>query len=416
MVSEFIQKQVEDIQEQDFKRLRELSILVLSLTVAISIDYWFSEWWTVRPSLINLPNADWIALGYQIHILVVSFVIFIVVVSYFWWSRNKPQFLVLFIGDKKNQKQNNDKRPPTWGLIPVIGVTIGLVAFMVFDQIFDQIYNPQSYWWAQNHYKLYGFHPLISAVCFCVLLYFVFRIKPARVQRSLPGVLLISIILSSILQFYFQYLNAQNWYLQIVNNSAPAAWSAEFIDNVTGYASYTLFLASFIVLFYLVYHVNAGYGKSFTFVEGQHTRGVIKDAVYIQPKCVNKGDSYNIPLDLTISEDFSGYYLSKTSSDYLEAELQAVGLEVDGEKQVRIYETSQIPLTTWNCRFAESGIHAINFMIHLVKPSNNSRSLIFSQTHDVKVRSFLSASLLPVLTLIIPILVVVLQAWLKVKP
>ena len=125
MTSDAIEKQVEDIQEQGLSRLQELSILVLSLQVAFFIDYWFDDWWTTRPFLLSLPNADWISLKYSITMLVVSFVFLIGIVSYFWRLQNTPQFRVLFIERKKERKQIDTNRFFTLVLLPA-AVSVGL--------------------------------------------------------------------------------------------------------------------------------------------------------------------------------------------------------------------------------------------------------------------------------------------------
>jgi len=134
MVSDVVQKQVDDIQEQGFKRLREISILVLSLTVAFFISYLANAWFYVDYSAKWEPNADWIYLRYNMFMTVTSFVFLLIIVWFLWWCRNKPQFHVLFTGRKKKQEQINSKRFFMRGLIPVVVIAIGFSVYMI---IFD---------------------------------------------------------------------------------------------------------------------------------------------------------------------------------------------------------------------------------------------------------------------------------------
>jgi len=195
--------------------------------------------------------------------------------------------------------------------------------------------------------------------------------------------------------------------------------AVDFTKNVISLGSSTLYLASVILLLYLVFLTNVDYGKFYTIVKSNHLRSVIEEGVGILPKRVHMDDSYSISLDLTLSDDLMRRSSFENplykSNDYLEAEIRAVGLEVDGEKRVQIYETSQIPVTTWNCRFTESGTHTINLQIYSVKPHNNLRDLIFMHDHDVKVSSLLTVSSEPVLALVTSILVAVIQSLLTHK-
>lgn len=362
------------------------------------------------------------------------------IVSCFWLClRDKPQFHVLFMAYKKNREQINAKhylRHFKLVLIPVVSITAGFSSFISVNYFGIRLgLHPYyfNYLFTLNINEFYQsalMLSLIAGIGVSAPLYIVYRNKPEWLQPSLRRLLLISIFLLGFTTGEMIHRNLFEWYrsVSIGNNSTNTTGIMSFNPSSTllqaffSYAPVTLFLVSFIVLFYLAHRITAEYGKFYTLEPEEHLQGFIEEGVAILPKKVRIGDSYSVPLDLTLSECFkSGFYhhtngrhhYKRRSSDYLEAELQAVGLKVDGEKRVQIYETSQIPLTTWNCRFVESGTHTINIMIHLVKSYNNSRNLIFSKTHDVKVSSLLAASLLPALTLVVPIVVVVVQALLK---
>lgn len=268
-----------------------------------------------------------------------------------------------------------------------------------------------------NTDKLFPFYPLIVVMSLSVLLYFIFRIKPVQVQRSLPWLLFIPILLLSITALFQMCYNSLDWYAGISTAVAPRLGSIGFASNVALFSYYTLFLASFIILFYLTYRVNAGYTKPCTFVEEKHLRGLVKEGVVILPTEVREGESHSISLDLTLSKDFMKRALHSDdhykSDDYLEAELQAPGLNVDGEKQLRIFETSPLPVILWTCHFPISGIQTITLVIRVVKV-DHSRHVIFMQRRKVKVDSFMSISWAPVLAIVTPVLVAVAQGLLKI--
>ena len=146
-------------------------------------------------------------------------------------------------------------------------------------------------------------------------------------------------------------------------------------------------------------------------------RGLVEEGIVILPTEVREGESHSISLDLTLSKDFVKRALHiddhYKSNDYLEAELQAPGLNVDGEKRLRIFEASPLPVISWTCHFPTSGIQTITLMIRVVK-SDNSRHVIFMQRRNVKVDSFMNISWAPVLAIVTPILVAVAQGLLKI--
>jgi hypothetical protein len=190
------------------------------------------------------------------------------------------------------------------------------------------------------------------------------------------------------------------------------------VDVAAAFAFYgfnVLFVASFVALLYLTYlRIDAEHRKSYTLAKEEHLRGFIEEGVGILPKRVRVGNSLSVSLDLTLSKDFvSTDHLCK-SSDYLETELQAVELKVDGEKRVRICETSPLRIAGWNCSFPTSGTHTMNLLINVVK-RDNSRHLVFMQNHTVKVDSLLSISWAPILALITPILATVVQTMLRFR-
>jgi hypothetical protein len=212
--------------------------------------------------------------------------------------------------------------------------------------------------------------------------------------------------------------NSLDWYESLSTAAAPPPGSIGFTANVAFISYYTLFMASFVILFYLTYHINIGYRKPRSLVKEKHLRGLVDEGVVILPTEVRAGESHDISLDLTLSKGFvkraSDTDDRYKSNDYLEAELQAPGLNVDGEKRVRIFETSSLPILSWTCHFPSSGIQTITLMLRVVK-ADTSRHVIFMHRRNVKVDSLLSISWAPVAMLITPILAAVVQVLLKLR-
>jgi len=100
-------------------------------------------------------------------------------------------------------------------------------------------------------------------------------------------------------------------------------------------------------------------------------------------------------------------------TDYLEAEIQAIGLDVVGDKKLKCRDTSSLATTTWILSFKQSGIHTINLMISVIRPPDHSRDVVFMHQHTVKVDSFLSVSWKPAFAFISPIIVTAVQILLK---
>ncbi|HXY88581.1 MAG TPA: hypothetical protein VEG44_09080 [Candidatus Acidoferrales bacterium] len=429
MTSEIIGEQIENIQEQGFLRLKELSILVLSLQLVFFIDYWFGDWWDTRPFVLELPNANSIGMGYDTTMLILSFVFLIGIVSYFWRLQNAAQLRVLFIQGKKERKQIDTKRFFRLILLPA-AVSIGLSVSPLYyglgleGSLAAHASNGfgvvgENYWWSPaNTDKFFVFYPLIIVICSCVLLYFIYRITPVRLQRGVPWLFFIPIGLSSVTLLSQIGYNLLDWYSSASTAAAPRFGSPEFVANVVLFSYYTLFLASFSVLLYLTYHIYVRYRTPFTVVEEKHLHGIVEEGIVILPKKVREGESHHIFLNLTLSKDFikraSHIDDRYRSNEYLEAELQAPGLIVDGEKRIRIFEDAPLPIISWTCHFPTIGIQKIAIMINLVK-SDHSRRLIFMQRRDIKVDSLMNIAWMPALAVVTPVLIAIAQIVFKMR-
>jgi len=412
-----IQKQVKEIQEQNYKILLQLSIIVPLLQVTLFAYHWFGSAVAIRPRLLDLPDAPWMKLDYGITFVMVSFVFLLGIVWYFWRLQNEPQFHVLFIERKQEQEQTGAKRFLTSFLIPLC-ISIGLAFPMLVYELYP------GHWWSLEHtlswsleHTLFPYYPLMVVMCLSAVFYFAYRITRERIQRLVTWLLLIPVLLSIGTELHVISFNVLNWYAKALNHKAPLPGSIEFTADILLFGVSALFLASLFVLFYLIYDNNPKNKNLSTFVEEEHLQGVIDEGVWILPKKVRKDDTYGSSLDVTLSDSFktkdsSANYPYK-SRDHLEAEIQAIGLDVGGAERVRISETpSSLPTTTWIFSFKQSGVHTIHLKINVVSLPDYSRDVIFMHEHTVKVDSFLSVSSKPALVFIMPIILTVMRGLL----
>ena len=401
-----VQRLVEEIQGQWVKRLQELSIIILLLLIPIFVEDWFGTF------VVDLKTPSTL-LSFNVIMLIVSIVFFISIVWYFWRLRNTPQFHILFIEHKEEQKQRNKKQFLASFLIPV-GISIGLSITILSYGLYT-CYWP--YWhkhtnWLSPELVPLSFYPLIVVVFSSIVLYNTYGIKPERVWRGAPSLLFTPLILSIFIELLETSTVANRlWHFF---QGTPFKPGINVTTDIWFFVFRAVFVTSLIVLLYLMYRINVEHMEISTLATEKYLRGVIEKGVGILPKRVHVGDSHSISLDLTLSKDFvSTDHLCKCS-DYLEAELQAVGLKVDGEKRLRICETSPLLITGWNCIFPSSGTHTMNLMINVVK-RDSSRSLIFMQEHAVKVEGFLSGSGGSILALLTPFFLTIIQFLLHLK-
>jgi hypothetical protein len=458
MISNHVQRQIEDIQGQVAKRLQELPIIVLLLLIPIFFDGWFGTFMILRA--YNSGHIEW-DLYYELTLLIISFVFLIYITLYFWRLRSTPEFHVLFIERKEEQKQIDTKHFFMLALIPVsviIGLTSAWLSLVLLSLGWQSLLH--TLWWSLEHVPLsvypllavectkilgdflslnetalYPFtvgqyplrvghilYPVIAVICSSIVFYFGYLIKPERVKRSVPRLLSIVLILAIFSTLYGIVIDVFRWY-----ELAPWPWgfigppppigSPLFLINISIFGYRALFMASIIVLLYITYHTNVKDSDVSTLAEGKHLRSLIEEGVAILPKRVREDDSHSILLDLTPSKEFverdSQADFPYKSSDYLEAEIQTIGRVAGGEKRLKCCETSPLPTITWLVSFRQRGIHTINLKISVIRPPDQSRDVVFMHQHTVKVDSLLSISWAPVLAFIMPILVAVVQVLLK---
>ena len=435
MTTDIIRKKVDSLHEQNLAVLRELAIVVLIVQLVHFVYVFGVGLWETRPLVLGYPieEAATIALSGDLALLVASSCILILLVRYFFRLRNRPQFHAFFIGRKVEPTLPSRKR--VLSSLLVIGTSIGLALTLLvsvagFFYSVSKItsvypsyesYAYTLYWWSPyNHDILLPYEPLIFVAFVSVFLYLMYRVRYERMRRAFPLLLFIPIVLSILVTVEFEVgialnYNTFNYMTKLVEGPGYALGLVEFSLN-------WIFLTAFVVLLYLTYYYTKIERRGvYTRVEPEHLRGLVEEAVWLLPQKIRENDSRSIWLELKLSEDFmkracnvneSSLY---SSGDYLEAQLQGVGLTVDGEKQMKICETSRLPVTTWSCSFTKRGIHTLNLKLSIVKPTDYMREPLFIQDHEVHVDSFLSISWAPIVVIIAPILALLVQVLLGIK-
>jgi hypothetical protein len=87
--------------------------------------------------------------------------------------------------------------------------------------------------------------------------------------------------------------------------------------------------------------------------------------------------------------------------DRLELELQAAGCTIAGERRLPICDTSRCATPFWNCSFQQAGTQTINLILSVVKQPDSYKDSLFTYTHIFEADMGWSASLQPVLTIVI---------------
>lgn len=440
MTSDIIRKQIDSLCGQNLVDLQQLATIALVLQLVHFVSVWIAELWDERPlsslfqsTIGTVPTAETTKEAYQfalqgdIPLLAASLCILILVVLYFFWLRNRPMFHAFFIGNKVESKPASRKHVLLSLL--VISTSIGLAfTAAAYYNIERFSFFVSNHWWSSSANIFYPFYPLIIVICVNLSLYFMYRVRFKRVRRTLPLLLFVPTMLSLVVMFERLVDDALNYYYLFIVHNDVVGYSLRPYANTFVSSSYEiLILASFLVLFYLTYYYTKIERKgASTHIKKGALQGLVEEAVFVLPQKVREDDSHFIWLELKPSEDFvkRGALINErgshenspySSGDYLEAELQGVGLTVDGEKQLKVGETSPLPITTWSCSFTKHGIQRLNLMLSVVNPTDNTKQLLFILNHDVCVDSFLTMSWAPIVALVAPILAVLVQVLLRLR-
>jgi len=131
------------------------------------------------------------------------------------------------------------------------------------------------------------------------------------------------------------------------------------------------------------------------------------------PKKVHAGDSHNISTVFKacsdeITETFLKQYASQNEvSDYFLMELQAAGLDVDGDKKVQFGKVEAGAI--WNCHFPKAGNFTINLSLSKIFGKERLQFPLFTHEHSLNVVNKFRVFWQPTLGIILLITTIVLN-------
>lgn len=179
--------------------------------------------------------------------------------------------------------------------------------------------------------------------------------------------------------------------------------------------SFILFILSLLaVLITVVVSTRKWSKETYQLIpEARRLQPYITHAVCILPKKGRVGNTHPLLLDFDFSEKYKSACEDPTAK-HLEVELQAAGLKVDGERRIKLCPSSSLPSSIWSCCLSSTGEHTISLILSVVSPrtppSQETKDVIFYLEHTIHVEGLLSASWLPILTIVLSALSTVTAA------
>ncbi|MGZ4852499.1 MAG: hypothetical protein ACXV3D_04845, partial [Halobacteriota archaeon] len=79
--------------------------------------------------------------------------------------------------------------------------------------------------------------------------------------------------------------------------------------------------------------------------------------------------------------------------EYLEAEIQAAGVEVSGEKKLRLPDCFTTQNILWSCRFPHTGKHTVTLSLNKVEPKKSTKDVVYATDFTTEVVSPFRASM-----------------------
>lgn len=425
LANDVIREYAASFERHSFWTIAYLSLFILSLSLFAFLEVWYGSYDPI------------VVLRLQIS-LAIS-VVLIIFVAFFWSLLARPYFQIIILERADSQRQRHyasllqrmfrvrgvkknklriDLRAASLLLFPMflaLGFTLSTILsqinmlpmFVYYDMTpAGRFINPFI---PPNP----PIGPFILVTALFALLSVLYLVNPKRVQRhflalfAVPPSLLFVVLFSQISR------NGPRWWSDI----ALGFGSTNILINEAMFVSSRLALAVILtVILYLIYHYNAKFRDFYIYLTSKNEPDQIVKAEGLLPKRVHKGDAQSIFLDLTRSELCQGggsaLDIGSNHNDLLEVEIQAAGLQIDGDKRVVACETSSLSTSTWNCSFPNAGTQAINLLISLTQAPNH-RDIIFAYKHDIRVDNFLSESWKPLIAILTPIFPVVISALLR---
>jgi hypothetical protein len=88
-------------------------------------------------------------------------------------------------------------------------------------------------------------------------------------------------------------------------------------------------------------------------------------------------------------------------SEYLEAEIQAAGVDISSEKKLRLPDCFTSQKILWSCLFAHMGKHTVTLSLNRVEPDKSTKDIVYATDFTTEVVSPFRASLQAAATVVI---------------
>jgi hypothetical protein len=435
-IETMIKTAVKDVKKQVYVALLWISFSVLFIALIQFLPIWYQS--RVLP-FMNL----FIAVFFGASVIVYA------IVGYVWFKFIKPQAQVHVINDIRAPRQSflnkvfdlqkdlkehkeNSRVQPLYLLILVF-VSIGLALSSVltwFCQFFQYHYGIQTfvpYFGSLLNGYFFPTGPVCIIVALAFAAFVLFITIPNSIEQLFLDLLAVPTALSLFVVLLQFYNNAPRWWQELVISYSSAS---------VVLTSYFFMFAEVLVLSVSILLIIVIYGvfidlKDFykciddqriTCIDGQRITCIDK-MVALLPKRVRVNSSY----PLLFSTKLSSAFLSRERAvrnalqmsginqavHHLEIELQAAGIDFDkAKKHVALRESSEVIITAWNCKFGAPGTQTINIVLNAVSGGGSDRYPIFVDSHEVTVDNLFTASWLPILVAVVPIVTAVITALL----
>jgi len=133
------------------------------------------------------------------------------------------------------------------------------------------------------------------------------------------------------------------------------------------------------------------------------SKAFLTDVDYIHgtfPIRIRTGDSRQVMLHFLRDE----YECELPTTQYLEAEIQAAGVDISSEKKLRLPDCFQTQKILWSCRFPNTGKHTVTLSLNKADVTKNTKDIIYATDFTTEVVSPFRTSLQAAMTVAIPII------------
>jgi hypothetical protein len=301
---------------------------------------------------------------------------------------------------QQEQKQISKKyRVQPQLLFVAIFISIGLVCSSLIT-LFDKRYYQLPFFYLYSYSNnLIPVGPTILVAVLAAAAFVFYRYFRKQMRSGLVVFLAIPTVLSSIVVL-FQLADraSQFWNDLVIGSALPTGVVYDYAYIV---AHVLVLGVSILLLIVICQFFFFDLTNFYTCISDDRVTGIGK-IVALLPKRVRINSSHALFFCTKLSQ------CSEKSNGHFELELQARGIKFDGAKRATMHDRSHITTTAWNCCFPASGVQTINIVLNAVNGSNKHQILVHK--HVVTVDNLFTASRLPVLVAVIPILTALIGA------